>query len=188
MIELKKPKAKIIEKAVSLAKEYEAQYKGCGQCTFLAIIDALRWGGLALISERTEESYFSAVCGFTGGTSMVIDGTCGAVNSSILTIGLALGINRGNQNEARVRSVCATIKNTILEKFYGEYKSISCRDIMNIYFGKIWNLTDDDASDDFLKVSHGCAIMQTVGWTTEIILDEFGKGNAIARRQGKTQD
>src|SRR4030067_1997867 len=179
MIELKKPKVKIIEKAVSLAKEYEAQYRGCGQCTFLAIIDALRWGGLELISEKTEESYFSAVCGFTGGTSMVIDGTCGAVNSSILTLGLALGITRSIQTDARLRNICAIIKNTILEKFYQEYKSISCRDIMNIYFGKIWNLTDDAASHDFLTVSHGCAIMKTVGWTTEIILDEFSKGNVI---------
>jgi hypothetical protein len=32
-------------------------------------------------------------------------------------------------------------------------------------------------SQDFLAVTKGCAIMQTAMWTTEIILDEFEKGN-----------
>ncbi|MBA7465980.1 hypothetical protein ES707_01152 [subsurface metagenome] len=45
MVGLKRTKEEIIKKAEELAVEYEAKYKGCGQCTFLAIIDALRWGG-----------------------------------------------------------------------------------------------------------------------------------------------
>ena len=46
MVELKRAKEEIIKKAEELGVEYEAKYKGCGQCTFLAIVDALRWGGL----------------------------------------------------------------------------------------------------------------------------------------------
>jgi hypothetical protein len=174
---LKRPKKAIINKAGELAVKYEAKYKGCGQCTFLAIVDALRWGGLEILPERMEEKFFSGTGGFTGGTSMLVDGTCGAINSSIITLGLALGTTRDNQDELSLRAICATIRNTILDKFYREYNSILCRDILNKYFGKVWNLTDDEASNDFLQVSRGCAIIQTVTWTTEIILDEFNKGN-----------
>lgn len=176
-MKLKRPKKAIIKKAEELAIKYEAQYKGCGQCTFLAIVDGLRWGGLEIIPENVAEKFFSAAGGFTGGTSMVIDGTCGAINASIMVMGLALGTTRDNQDEVSLRTVCAYIRNTILDKFYREYNSILCRDILNKYFGKVWNLTDNEASSDFLKISRGCAIIQTVTWTTEIILDEFKKGN-----------
>ncbi len=177
VVKLKKPKKAIINKAGELAVKYEAQYKGCGQCTFLAIIDGLRWGGLEILPENVAEKFFSGAIGFTGGTSMVIDGTCGAINSSILTLGLALGPTRNSQDEISLRAVCATIRASLLDKFYREYSSIFCRDILNKYFGKVWNLTDDKASNDFLQVSRGCAIIQTVTWTTEIILDELKKGN-----------
>jgi hypothetical protein len=177
MAKLRKQKKEIIKRAGELAVKYEAQYKGCGQCTFLAIADALKWGGLEIIPEVMDEKFFAGTGGFTGGTSMVIDGTCGAIISGMLAMGLALGSTRESQNEARLRGVCATIRSTLLDRFYAEYGSILCRDILNKYFGRVWDLTDDEASNDFLKVSHGCAIMQTVSWTTEIILDEFEKGN-----------
>jgi len=176
MLKLKKTEKEIINKSSELAIEYEAQYKGCGQCTFLAVVDALRWGGLEIVPENLAEKIFSAVGGFTGGTSMVIDGTCGAINAGIIVMGLALGTTRDSQDEVSLRGLCATIRNTILDKFYREYNSILCRDILNKYFGKVWNLTDDEASNDFLQVSRGCAIIQTVTWTTEIILDEQYKG------------
>ena len=32
-------------------------------------------------------------------------------------------------------------------------------------------------SNDFLGITKGCTIMQTARWVTEIILDEFEKGN-----------
>ena len=181
MLKLKKAEKEIINKSGELAIEYEAQYKGCGQCTFLAVVDALRWGGLEIVPENVAEKFFSAAGGFTGGTSMVIDSTCGAVNTSILVMGLALGTTRDNQDEVSLRRFCATIRNTILDKFYREYNSMLCRDILNKYFGKVWNLTDDEASNDFLKVSRGCEIIQTVTWTTEIILDQFRKGNIKLR-------
>jgi hypothetical protein len=177
MVELKRTKEEIIKKADELAVEYEAKYKGCGQCTFLAIIDALRWGGLEIIPEDMEERLFSGVCVLTGGVGMIGDGTCGAVASSVLAIGLALGIPREGQDESALRMGCAIIRDTILDRYYREYNSILCKDVQRKYFGKAWDLTSDEMSQDFLQVTHGCTIMQTAMWTTEIILDEFEKGN-----------
>jgi hypothetical protein len=177
MVKLTKTKDEIIKKSNELAIGYEARYKGCGQCTFLAIIDALRWGGLEIIPEDMEERLFSGICVLTGGVGMTGDGTCGAVASSVLAIGLALGIPRESQDDSLLRRGCATVRNTILDKYYQEYNSILCKDVQRKFFGKAWDLTRDDMSQDFLGITHGCTIMQTTMWATEIILDEFEKGN-----------
>jgi len=136
MARLKRPKKEIIKKAEELGIEYEAKYKSCGQCTFLAIIDALRWGGLELIPEDMGDRLFSGICVLSGGVSMTGDGTCGAVTSSVLAIGLALGIPREGQNDSLLRSACATVRNTILDKYYREYRSILCKDVQRKFFGK----------------------------------------------------
>ena len=67
MAKLTKTKDEIIKKSNELAIEYEAKYKGSGQCTFLAIIDALRWGGLEIIPRDVEDRFFSGICLLTGG-------------------------------------------------------------------------------------------------------------------------
>ena len=177
MVKLKKSKKEIIKKAEELGIEYEAKYKGCGQCTFLAIVDALRWGGLEIIPEDMEDRLFSGICVLTAGVSMTGDGTCGAVASSVLAIGLALGIPRESQDVSLLRDACSTVRNTILDKYYREYGSILCKDVQRKFFGKAWDLTRDDMSHEFLGITRGCTIMQTAMWATEIILDEFEKGN-----------
>ena len=177
MVKLKRTKEEIINKAEELGVEYEAKYKGCGQCTFLAIIDALRWGGLEVIPQDMEDRLFSGICLLTAGVAMTGEGTCGAVNSAVLAMGLALGITREIQDDRAMRDGCITIRNTILDKYYKAYNSILCKDVQRKFFGKAWDLTDDEMSNDFLGITKGCTIMQTAKWATEFILDEFEKGN-----------
>jgi len=95
MVELTKTKDEIIKKANELAIGYEARYKGCGECTFLAVLDALRWGGLEIIPKDVEDRFFSGVCVTTAGIGLICDGNCGAVASGALVMGLALGIQGG---------------------------------------------------------------------------------------------
>jgi hypothetical protein len=177
MVKLTKTKDEIIKKAEELGIEYEGKYKGCGQCTFLAIIDALRWGGLEIIARDVEDRLFSGICLLTGGVSLTGDGTCGAVASGTLAIGLALGIQRESQDESLFRQGCATVRNTLLNKYYQEYNSLLCKDIQRRFFGKAWDLTRDDMGAEFLGITKGCVIMEGAMWATEIILDEFEKGN-----------
>lgn len=177
MAKLTKTKDEIIKKAEELGIQYEAKYKGCGQCTFLAIVDALRWGGLEIIPRDMEDRLFSGICVLTGGVGMTGDGTCGAVASGTLAIGLALGIQPENQDKSLLRQSCAIVRNTLLDKYYREYNSLLCKDVQRRFFGKAWDLTRDDMSQDFLGITQGCTIMQTAMWATEIILDEFEKGN-----------
>jgi hypothetical protein len=177
MGKLTRTEDEIIKKANELAIQYEAKYKGCGQCTFLAIIDALRWGGLEIIPKDMEDRLFSGICVLTGGVGLSGNGTCAAVASGVLAIGLALGIQRETFDEEHFRENCATVRNTLLNRYYQEYNSILCKDVQRKFFGKAWDLARDDMSVEFLGITRGCTIMQTAIWTTEIILDEFKKGN-----------
>jgi hypothetical protein len=177
MAKLTKTKAEIIKKANELATEYEAKYKGCGQCTFLAIIDALRWGGLEIIPRDIEDRLFSGICLLIGGVGLSGDGTCGAVASGTLAVGLALGIQRESHDKSLFRQSCATIRNTLLNKYYQKYNSLLCKDVQRKFFGKAWDLTRDDMDAEFLGITKGCSIMEGAMWATEIILDEFEKGN-----------
>ena len=174
---LKETKEAIVSKAQELGTKYADRYKGCGQCTFMAIIDSLRWGGFEIIPKDIEEKLFSGICVLTGGISMTGDGTCGAVTSSVLSIGLALDIRREGQDDTKLRSGCEIVRNTILEKYYAEYRSILCKDVQRKFFGKAWDLTSDKMSQEFLGITQGCTIQQTAGWTVKIILDEIEKGN-----------
>jgi hypothetical protein len=177
MVKLKKTKDEIVKKANELGIAYEAKYKGCGQCTFLAIIDALRWGGLEIISKDMEDRFFSGICVLTAGVGLTGEGTCGAVASSALAIGLALGIPREGQDVEILGTACATVRDTIVDKYYQEYRSILCKDVQRRFFGKAWDLTNKEMDKEFRGLTRGCTIMQTARWTVAIILDEFEKGN-----------
>jgi hypothetical protein len=177
MVKLTKSSGEIIGKSNELAIECEAKYKGCGQCTFLAIIDALRWGGLEIIPRDMEDRFFSGVCVLTGGVGLSGDGTCAAVASAALVIGLALGIQRKNFDEASFRDNCATIRKALLTNYYQKYYSLLCKDIQRKFFGKSWDLTRADTGAEFLGITEGCVIMETTMLATKIILDEFEKGN-----------
>jgi len=177
MVKLTKTKDEIIKESNELAIEYEAKYKGCGQCTFLAIIDALRWGGLEIIPKDMEDRFFSGVCVLTGGVGLSGDGTCAAIASGALAVGLALGLQREKFDEAGFRENCTTVRNALLNKYYQKYNSLLCKDVQRKFFGKAWDLTRDDMGGEFLGITKGCVIMETAMLATEIILNEFEKGN-----------
>lgn len=180
MVKLTKTKDEIIKKSRDLAIEYEAKYKGCGQCTFLAIIDALRWGGLEIIPRDVEDRLFSGLCLLTGGVGLSGEGTCGAVASGTLAIGLALGLGPEAINESLFRQSCAIVRDALLTKYYQKYNSLLCKDIQRKFYGKAWDLTRDEMSAEFLGISKGCVIMEGAMWATEVILDEFEKGMSKA--------
>jgi hypothetical protein len=177
MIELKRTKEEIIEKAGELGTEYESKYRGCAQCAFSAIVDALRWGGLEIIPQDAEESLFSGLALLSGGVCVTGDGSCGAVTGSVLAIGIALGISKEKLMDSGVRRMAYdTAKGAILDRYYAKYNSILCKDIQRKLFGKAWDLTVPELSEEFLRQSNGCTIAPTAMWATACILDELEEG------------
>jgi hypothetical protein len=177
MTELTKTRNEIIKKASELATEYERKYKGCGQCTFMAVVDALRWGGLEIVPRDMEDRLFSGLCLLTGGVGLSGEGSCGAVASGTLAIGLALGLQKESIDESLFRQSCAIVRDALLGKYYQKYNSLVCKDIQRRFYGKAWDLTRDEISAEFLGISKGCVITEGAVWATEVILDEFEKGN-----------
>jgi len=177
MVKLTKTNDEIIKESGELAAQYAAKYKGCGQCTFMAIIDALRWGGLEIIPRDVEDRLFSGICLLTGGVGLSGEGTCGAVASGTLAIGLALGLRLETTDESLFRKSCVMVRDALLDEYYQKYDSLLCKDIQRKFYGKAWDLTRDEMSAEFLGITEGCVIMEGAMWATEVILDEFEKGN-----------
>jgi hypothetical protein len=177
MLELNRTKEEIVNKAEELGKDYEAKYKGCGQSTFLAIVDALRWGGIEILPEDVVSRIYPGICFLTAGTNMTGEGTCGAVSSSVMAIGIAMGAPLGSKETKDDRKTASAITRNILDRYYQKYGSILCKDVQRKRFGKAWDLTSEEMTREFLSVTDGCTIMETAGWATNCILNEFDKGN-----------
>lgn len=196
MAELKKTKEEIIKKAGELGAEYEIKYIGCAQGSFAAVVDALRWGGLELIPRDMEERLFAGLTGLSGGVGIVGDGSCGAVTGSGLAVGLAVGISREmqEQNPETRRIVYAAVQKAVVDKFREKYNSLICKDIQRKRFGKSWDMTIPERSQEFLREggtfdinerlperyfckTPECTIPLGAMWAVEYILDEFEKGN-----------
>jgi hypothetical protein len=178
MPKLKQTKEAIVKKAEELGAKYEAEYRGCARSTFMAIVDALRWGGLEIISEEAVNEMSPGISFLTAGTNMTGEGTCGAVSGSIMAIGIALlGSPRGSQDNNSTPNVAELNRKAILDRYYEKYRSILCKDVQRKRYGKAWDLESEEMTREFLSLAEGCAVMETAAWATECILTEFYKGN-----------
>jgi len=175
MARLQKSRDEIISKARELGVKLEKQYGGCCQSTFLAVADALKYGGLQILPEEMREKVYSGICLLTAGTALTGEGTCGAVTGGVMAIGMALRIP--SDSPVPMQQGAEIARSTIIKSFYSDYGSILCKDIMRKYFGKAWNLMDKKMEEEFLSITDGCVIKQTATLTAGIILDEVEKGN-----------
>ncbi len=178
MIKLKETREDILKKAEELGKKYIDLYAGCAQCTFLAITDALRWGGLELITMETEEKLYPGISLLTAGVCMTGEGTCGAVASSVMALGLYPGKEMDNNMcVSGLRRSAFIARELILNEYFKDYRSILCKDIQRKYFKKAWDLTDDKTAHEFLGITNGCIILDAIKLAVNCILDENEKGN-----------
>lgn len=200
MVKLKKTKEEIVNKARELGVEYERNYQGCAQCSFGAVVDALRWGGLELIPEDMEEQLLAGLTVLSGGVGMTGNGTCGAVTGGGLAIGLAMGITLKKQLENRRlrRKGYTAVQQGVVDKFVDRYNSILCKDVQRKTFGKAWDLSRPEMSEEFVRTSGvfdisqrtpdravcltpDCTIALGAMWATQYILEELEKGTLMGQ-------
>ena len=168
-------KEDILKKAAELADEYIDRYKGCGECTFLAIVDALRWGGVDILPEEMSDRIFPGLCQLSGGVGISSDGSCGAVTGGALAIGIALGVayGAGDRDQSTLVRGCEAVQEVLLDRFDEKYRSQLCKDVQRKRFGKSWDFKIPEMAGEFLEITDGCAIKETALWTTEFIVDEL---------------
>jgi len=174
---LQKTREELTDKAWELGIEYEARYKGCCQSVFLAVADTLRWGGFDIFPKEMEEQFYSGICLLTAGVCMTGEGTCGAVSGAVMAYGMARGVPQHSDDPASSRGAAIGIRDTLVAKYYETYGSILCKDVMRKYFGKAWDLTNDEATKEFLSITDGCVIRQTAKGAVGIIVDDIEKGD-----------
>jgi len=179
MPELKHTKDEIMDKAEQLGIEYERKFGGCAQTTFYAVVDALRWGGWEIIPEDFQEKLYPAISLLTAGTCMTGEGTCGAVAGSTMACGFAFGPYNDMKDPMTGDKAGARVRDTLLDRFNREYGSILCKDVMRKYFGKAWDLTSPEMTQEFLSITDGCVIRSTAKYISGVLIDMYEKGELV---------
>lgn len=153
----------IVDKAGEFAAAHESTYGGCAESTFMAIVDALRWGGLEIITPDVEDAVFPGVQLLSAGVGLSGQGTCGAVSGSVMAIGLALAAAYGNgpRDMSTFMEGAGLAQRAILGAFDERYRSQRCLDVQMKRFGKAWDFRRPDMSEEFLAITDGCAIRDT---------------------------
>ena len=172
---LTRSREEIIDKADELAAAHEKTYGGCAESTFLAIVDALRWGGFEIIDENVEDTLFPGIQLLSAGVAISGQGTCGAVSGSIMALGLALAAMReaGPRDMSNFMDGVELARREVLDAFDAKYRSQRCLDIQMKRFGKAWDFRDPAMSEEFLGVTDGCAIRETARLAVAAICDEL---------------
>jgi hypothetical protein len=131
---------------------------------------------------------------------MTGNGSCGAVTGSGLAIGLAMGITPKKQLENRGlrRKGYTAMQQAVVNKYVERYNSILCKDVQRKTFGKAWDLSRPELSEEFVRTSGvfdikqrtpdravcltpDCTIALAAMWASQYILEELEKGTLMGQ-------
>jgi hypothetical protein len=175
MARLKKTRPEIVRKAEELAVEYEAKYKGCCESTFLAVVGALEWGGLEVMTPATLETLLPGLCMLSAGVGATAEGSCGAVTAGALAIGISLGALRGDGAGNVIGDALSVVQGQLLDSCDEKYRSQLCKDIQMKHYGKSWDFRSPEMTAEYFEAADGCVIRETAARVVAAILDELGQ-------------
>jgi C_GCAxxG_C_C family probable redox protein len=160
------------QKAYELGFSYEREYKGCGQCTFAALQDALE------VRNSDTDAIFKAATGFAAGVAQQIDGSCGAYVAGAMMLGYLIGRRRDNFTDPeKTRFKTFAIVSKLHRKFIEEYGTVTCGSIHTKIMGRPFYIKDPDELRKFDEAgAHTDKCTRVVAlasrWTAEILADE----------------
>ena len=163
-------KISLMKEAYQLGYESEKVYRGCGQCTLLAMYQ---------LAGHQDDSLFRSASAFAGGMSLSGDGVCGGYSGGLMYFGSILGRRLKEMMEngdKETQFICYALAQELRDKFLETYGSVICSDIHNQIFGKPYCLRTIAVRGDFDKVgAHTSKCTAVVGmacmWVTEILYD-----------------
>ncbi|MFW6381611.1 MAG: C-GCAxxG-C-C family (seleno)protein, partial [Bacillota bacterium] len=160
----------LIKRAYKLGFRYEKIYKGCAQCTLLAMFE---------IIGRENPRLFQAASGLSGGIALCGDGSCGGYTGGVLLMGSLVGrrmefLDDGDK-EAQYKSY--NMAQQLHDRFKETYGSVTCADIHEQIFGEAYCLRTKERRDEFEEAgAHQDKCTSLIGkacqWITEILLQE----------------
>jgi C_GCAxxG_C_C family probable redox protein len=160
------------QKAYELGFSYEREYKGCAQCTFAALQDALE------VRNSATDAIFKAATGFAAGIALQIDGSCGTYVGGAMMLGYFIGRVRDDFTDAeKIRFKTFAIVSKLHRKFIEEYGTVTCGGIQTKIMGRPFYIYDpeelrkfDEAGAHTDKCTGVVALASR--WTAEILADE----------------
>jgi hypothetical protein len=155
--------------ASALGFEFERTYKGCGQCTFAAVQQALG---------RQEDRVFQALTAFAGGFGLSGDAVCGALIGGGASFGLARGRRRSHfDGDRRPKYSSFAMAQLLRERYLWKYGSLLCRGAQEKIFGRSFDLRDTQEREQFEQAgAHVDKCPGVVGnvarWSAQILAEE----------------
>jgi mannitol-1-phosphate 5-dehydrogenase len=155
--------------AAALGFEFERTYKGCGQCTFAAVQQALG---------REEDRVFQALTAFAAGFGLSGDAVCGALIGGGASFGLARGRRRSHFDGDREPKYSAFAMAQLLrERYLWKYGSLLCQGAQERVFGRSFDLRSPPERELFEQAgAHVNKCPGVVGnvarWSVQIIAEQ----------------
>jgi len=155
--------------ASALGFEFERSYKGCGQCTFAAVQQALG---------REEDRVFQALTAFAGGLGLSGDSVCASLVGGGACFGLARGRRRSHFDGDREPKYAAfAMAQALRERYLWKYGSLLCKEVQERIFGRAFDLRSPQERKLFEKAgAHVDKCPRVVGdvarWSVQIMAEE----------------
>ena len=162
----------LIQKAGELGFHYEKTYKGCAQCTIMAVFDTL---GI------DNPSVFKAASGLASGGGKMCDGVCGGYAGGIMAMSLIFGRSRDSITDDDVNKVTSfSMAAALREAFLEEYGTVICGTIHQKLFGRNFDMWSEAEFQEFEDAgAHEDKCTSVVGFasreTVKLLLDEADK-------------
>jgi mannitol-1-phosphate 5-dehydrogenase len=166
------------KEASALGFEFERTFKGCGQCTFAAVQQALG---------REEERAFQALTAFAGGFGLSGDAVCGALIGGGACFGLARGRRRGHfDGDREPKYSTFAMAQRLRERYLWKYGSLLCRGAQERIFGRSFDLRSPQDREQFERAgAHVDKCPQVVGdvarWSVQIMAEEAAEEEEAAQ-------
>jgi mannitol-1-phosphate 5-dehydrogenase len=155
--------------ASALGFEYERTYRGCGQCTFAAVQQALG---------REEERVFQALTPFAAGFGLSGDSTCGSLVGGGASFGLARGRRRSHFDGDREAKYAAfAMAQALRERYLWKYGSLLCKGAQERIFGRSFDLRSPQERELFEQAGahvDKCprVVSDVARWSVQILAEE----------------
>jgi hypothetical protein len=157
------------KEASALGFEFERTFKGCGQCTFAAVQQALG---------REEDRTFQALSVFAAGFGLSGDAVCGALVGGGACFGLARGRRRSHFDGDREPKYSSfAMAQQLRERYLWKYGSLLCRGAQERIFGRSFDLLKPQDREQFERAgAHVDKCPQVVGdvarWSVQIMAEQ----------------
>jgi C_GCAxxG_C_C family probable redox protein len=167
---MEEKKVDAAQQAYELGFRYEKTYRGCGQCTLAAVLEAL---------DRFSEPAFRSATGLAGGIGLAGDATCSALTGAVMAFGMIYPrrheqFDADRENKYRTFAMAQRLR----EHYLKRYGTITCHEIHRHIMGRAFDLRDLTERDAFEAAGahkDKCTqiVAQAAKWAAEILSDEL---------------